>query len=203
MVALVAELMAVTKRAAQVVPTEEMAVLLLTLPVLGKGLQPENSVPLQALYILVAVVVPVRPVELEVPVVVAKVLTKITMLLKAAGTVVQILAVAVAVILTTQQSPVTAVLASSLSVTSDKELKTMNYALIEESRVVNLIWLNPGNAHEFPGAVPCDGVPVQIGDTYDGETFYRDGDRVRTNAEIAYKALDEARIAYMEGVQEA
>lgn len=79
----------------------------------------------------------------------------------------------------------------------------MNYALIDNEQVVNLIWLNPGNAGEFPGAVPCGDVPVQIGDTFDGETFYRDGERVRTNAEIAYQMLDEARTAYFEGVQEA
>lgn len=79
----------------------------------------------------------------------------------------------------------------------------MNYALIEKNRVVNLIWLNPVNAGDFPGAVPCGDVPVQIGDTFDGDHFYRDGERVRTYAEIAYQELAEAEAAYREGVQEA
>ena len=79
----------------------------------------------------------------------------------------------------------------------------MNYALIDNEQVVNLIWLNPGNAGEFPGAVPCGDVPVQIGDTYDGETFYRDGERVRTVTEIVLQEFAEAEEAYREGVQEA
>lgn len=79
----------------------------------------------------------------------------------------------------------------------------MDYALIENGVVVNLIWLHPGNAEEFPGAVALNGVPAGIGDTYDGDHFYREGERVLTYAEIAYQALDEAQAAYREGVQEA
>lgn len=79
----------------------------------------------------------------------------------------------------------------------------MNYAIVEEGCVTNLIWLNPGNAHEFPGAVPCGDVPVQIGDAFDGEMFMRDGDRVLTRAEVAYQYLEKAQALYKEGVQEA
>ena len=79
----------------------------------------------------------------------------------------------------------------------------MNYALIEDGIVTNVIWLNPGNAFEFPNAVPTNGVGVGVGDSYDGEFFYRDGERVLTDAEMAYKALAEAETAYREGVQEA
>ena len=54
----------------------------------------------------------------------------------------------------------------------------MNYAWIEEGVVTNLIWLAPENAHEFPRAVPTNGLPVHIGDRYDGEDFFRDDERV-------------------------
>ena len=79
----------------------------------------------------------------------------------------------------------------------------MNYALIDNGVVINVIWLNPGNARDFPGAVMLNDVPAGIGDTYDGKSFYRDGERVLTWAEAAYKELTEAEAAYYEGVQEA
>lgn len=73
----------------------------------------------------------------------------------------------------------------------------MNYAWIEDGIVTNLIWLYPGNANEFPKAVPYGDVPVQIGDTYDGEHFYRGSERVLTQLEESQKIiaeLDEALI---------
>ncbi|MBP3649106.1 MAG: hypothetical protein J6K73_04930 [Clostridia bacterium] len=79
----------------------------------------------------------------------------------------------------------------------------MNYALIDNNVVVNVIWLDPSNAYEFPEAVPLNDVPAGIGDTYDGEHFYRAGERVLTPAEAAYQELAEAQTAYREGVQEA
>ena len=54
----------------------------------------------------------------------------------------------------------------------------MNYAWIENGTVVNLIWLDPANAEEFPRAVPTHGLPVRIGDHYDGEGFFRNGEAV-------------------------
>ena len=51
----------------------------------------------------------------------------------------------------------------------------MNYALIENGVVTNLIWLYSGNEADFPSAAPCGELPVAIGDTYDGQDFYRDG----------------------------
>ena len=54
----------------------------------------------------------------------------------------------------------------------------MNYALIDNGIVTNLIWLYSGNASDFPIAVPCGEVPVAIGDTYDGEHFFRNGVQV-------------------------
>ena len=54
----------------------------------------------------------------------------------------------------------------------------MNYAIVENGIVTNVIWLYSGNAADFPSAVPCRDIPVAIGDTYDGEHFYRDGEQV-------------------------
>ena len=66
----------------------------------------------------------------------------------------------------------------------------MNYALIENGTVTNIIWLYPANAHEFPNAVPMGQIPAAIGDTWDGTCFYRDGERVLTPAQ---RAADDAR----------
>lgn len=54
----------------------------------------------------------------------------------------------------------------------------MEYALIENGIVTNIIWLHPMNADEFPKAMPIEDLPVQIGDTYDGEKFYHEGKEV-------------------------
>ena len=54
----------------------------------------------------------------------------------------------------------------------------MNYAVTEDGVVTNIIVLYPSNAKEFPGAVPCGDVPVGIGATWDGQEFYRDGEKV-------------------------
>lgn len=67
----------------------------------------------------------------------------------------------------------------------------MNYALIENGVVTNIIWLYSGNAGDFPTAVPCGDVPVAIGDTYDGEHFYRGGERVFTPLEQARKDAED------------
>lgn len=54
----------------------------------------------------------------------------------------------------------------------------MNYAIVENGIVTNIIVLYPNNAKDFPSAVPCGDVPVAIGDTYDGQDFYREGAKV-------------------------
>lgn len=59
----------------------------------------------------------------------------------------------------------------------------MNYALIENSIVINLIWLEDRNIHEFPNAVKTDDRPVSIGDTYEDGKFCRDGEEVLTEVE--------------------
>ena len=59
----------------------------------------------------------------------------------------------------------------------------MNYALIENGAVTNLIWLHPGNAADFPNAVPIGDVPAAIGDTYADGAFWRGEERVLSIAE--------------------
>jgi hypothetical protein len=75
----------------------------------------------------------------------------------------------------------------------------MNYALIENGLVTNLIWLHPSNAADFSNAVPLGDVPAAIGDAYADGAFWRDGERVLTAVEQAVadalaeieRALDE------------
>ena len=66
----------------------------------------------------------------------------------------------------------------------------MNYALIKDGTVINLIYLHPMNADDFPNAVSIDDVPVRIGDTYDGERFLRDNKVV-----LPLTAITDERIA--------
>ena len=71
----------------------------------------------------------------------------------------------------------------------------MNYALIENGVVTNIIWLYSGNAADFPTAVPCGDVPVAIGDTWDGQDFYREGARVLSPVEQAQKDAEDMQAA--------
>lgn len=71
----------------------------------------------------------------------------------------------------------------------------MRYAVIEDGVVVNVIILYPGGAKSFPGAVPCGDVPVAIGDTWDGEHFYREGARVLSPVEQARKDAEDMQAA--------
>lgn len=68
----------------------------------------------------------------------------------------------------------------------------MDYALIDNGIVVNIIYLHPMNADEFPNAVPTNDLPIEIGDTYTEGKFYRDGKEiVYVPTEPTY-TLDEA-----------
>lgn len=69
------------------------------------------------------------------------------------------------------------------------------YALVENGVVTNVMVLYPPNAAEFEGAVPCGDLPVAIGDTYDGEHFYRGGERVLTALEQAQKDAEDMQAA--------
>lgn len=71
----------------------------------------------------------------------------------------------------------------------------MRYAIITDGVVTNVIILYPGNASDFPAAVPCGDVPVAIGDTYDGEHFYREGARVLSPVEQARKDAEDMEAA--------
>lgn len=78
----------------------------------------------------------------------------------------------------------------------------MNYALIENSAVTNLIWLHPNNAADFPGAAPLGDTPAAIGDAYTDGAFWRDGERVLSVAEqlaAAQAALAEIEEALNDG----
>lgn len=64
----------------------------------------------------------------------------------------------------------------------------MNYALIENGVVTNIIWLYETNSDEFPTAVKLGERQVEIGDTYEDGRFYRDGAEVLTAEEAAVQA---------------
>lgn len=59
------------------------------------------------------------------------------------------------------------------------------YALVENGVVTNVMVLYPPNAAEFEGAVPCGELPVAVGDTYDGEHFYRGGEKLDSPLAVA------------------
>lgn len=71
----------------------------------------------------------------------------------------------------------------------------MRYAIITDGVVTNVIILYPGNAADFPTAVPCWDMPVAIGDTYDGQDFYREGARVLSPVEQARKDAEDMQAA--------
>lgn len=61
----------------------------------------------------------------------------------------------------------------------------MRYALLQNGYVKNIIELNPENEADFPTAMPVpEDLPVGIGDTHQDGSFYRNGERVLTNAEM-------------------
>lgn len=74
----------------------------------------------------------------------------------------------------------------------------MNYALITNGVVSNIIWLYDGNAQEFPDAVKLDDRSVGIGDTYTDGKFYRDGVEVLTPLEQAQIEIDAYKAALNE-----
>ena len=78
----------------------------------------------------------------------------------------------------------------------------MNYALIKDGTVVNVIWLSPSNAKDFPAAVPAGNLPVRIGDAWEGGMFYRDGEALLSPLEEANAILDELMGGVMDVQQE-
>lgn len=71
----------------------------------------------------------------------------------------------------------------------------MRYAIITDGVVTNVIVLYPGNAADFPSAMPCGDVPAAIGDTWDGEHFYRAGEQVLAPLEQAQKDAEDMQAA--------
>lgn len=71
----------------------------------------------------------------------------------------------------------------------------MRYAIITDGVVTNVIILYSGNAADFPTAVPCGDVPVAIGDTWDGQDFYREGALVLSPVEQARKDAEDMQAA--------
>lgn len=65
----------------------------------------------------------------------------------------------------------------------------MNYAIIEDGVVINVIWILETNKDDFPNAVYLGDRPVQIGDTYKDGRFFRDGAEVLTALEQENAAL--------------
>lgn len=74
----------------------------------------------------------------------------------------------------------------------------MRYAIITDGVVTNIIILYPGNAGDFPDAVRCGDVPVAIGDTYDGQDFYRGGIKVVSALAAAQQDAEDMQAALEE-----
>lgn len=82
-------------------------------------------------------------------------------------------------------------------------------ARIEDGIVINMEWCN-GWEPQTETLIDVTDRPVGIGDTYDGESFYRNGVRVITpleaaQAELASKEaeIEEMQKSYAEGVASA
>ena len=75
----------------------------------------------------------------------------------------------------------------------------MQYAVIENGGVGNVIWLDPRNAADFPDAVPVGDVAAGIGDSYASGAFRRNGEQLLTPleaAQVTIAELDAALVAY-------
>ena len=74
----------------------------------------------------------------------------------------------------------------------------MQYAVICDGVVVNVIWLNPRNAADFPDAVPVGDVAAGIGDSYADGAFWRNGARLLTPLEAAQATIAELDAAVVD-----
>lgn len=71
----------------------------------------------------------------------------------------------------------------------------MNYALIEDGKVKSVIYLHPMNASDFPNAVCADGYAVCVGDTYADGVFYRDGEEIKSDAQLKSEEMEDMKAA--------
>lgn len=74
----------------------------------------------------------------------------------------------------------------------------MHYAVIHGGVVVNVIWLDPRNAADFPDAVPIVDVSAGIGDSYADGGFWHDGVRLLTPMEAAQATIAELDAAVVD-----
>lgn len=64
------------------------------------------------------------------------------------------------------------------------------YAMLNSNNIVeNIIELHPMNANEFPEAIPLSGLPVDTGDEYRKDGFYRNGVKIRSIEELYNELL--------------
>ena len=61
----------------------------------------------------------------------------------------------------------------------------MNYAIVRDGVVVNVIYIHDKNRNDFPDAVALNDVPAGIGDSYIDGVFYRNGAAVLSPTEEA------------------
>lgn len=80
----------------------------------------------------------------------------------------------------------------------------MTYAKINNGSIVNVISLRKSQAHEFPDCVPMNDIPAGIGDTYSDGIFYRNGEQVKSTAQLLEEARKDAEEAFaiLQGVEE-
>ena len=65
----------------------------------------------------------------------------------------------------------------------------MNYAIIQNGVVVNMIVIAPYNTSDFPDAVPVGDKPVGIWDEYRDGKFWRDGAEILSPAESEFSRV--------------
>ena len=68
----------------------------------------------------------------------------------------------------------------------------MVYAIVKNGVVINTVVSNYPIDDTW---IPTDGVSVQIGDTYDGESFFRDDEKILTEEEKLRRELADMRAA--------
>lgn len=74
----------------------------------------------------------------------------------------------------------------------------MRYAVIEDGVVTNVIILYSGNAADFPSAIVCRDLPVAIGDAYVDGKFYRDGELLKSQMDVAIEDMEDMQAALTE-----
>lgn len=73
----------------------------------------------------------------------------------------------------------------------------MNYTVIDNDIVTNIIWVNPDKPITFLTVVPVGDLPVSIGDEYRDGKFYHEGEEVtapttemdKLEAQVLYTAM--------------